>query len=307
MPKASALPEGHDALPGDDRLDGLPVDEERARKRMAVGLAPYRPTAKARPQRPPDSSSLADWAWFPPVLLVGAVLAISLLLGARLLQRSPGDWLQNRSSGAALVVPAPSYHLVVAEDFSRAPARLADGVMPDQWEMALLPDEARYRLRVWPGHLAWSLVGYRPDVPYRVQASMTVDPTTPWGMAGLLVRHQSEEDFYLFVVDGQGRFQVQRQQEGVLATVAAWETAPSLNRAGTANTLMVEDDGQALRFYGNMILLSEIREMDLPPGGVGLVAGVGETQPGDQPEPPYAAVSVDWFQLYQAVESGQPQ
>ncbi len=57
--------------------------------------------------------------------------------------------------------------------------------------------------------------------------------------------------------------------------------------------LAVEDDGQTLRFYGNNMLLYEIKQIDLPAGDVGLVGGAEERGA--------AEVQFDRLQLYDIV------
>src|SRR5687768_8042080 len=74
---------------------GQPTSEEldvRARKRLEVGLAPTRPTAKATPVRPPDYQALP----LPPVILalvlVAVVLVTVILLAANLSGGLPTWW-----------------------------------------------------------------------------------------------------------------------------------------------------------------------------------------------------------------------
>src|SRR5262245_44059367 len=78
-----------------ENATGQPSSEEldvRARKRMEVGLAPTRPTAKAVPLRPPDYQSLP----VPPLVLALVLLAVLLvtmiLLFANLSGGLPSWW-----------------------------------------------------------------------------------------------------------------------------------------------------------------------------------------------------------------------
>src|SRR5262245_10741673 len=67
------------------------LDDERARKRVAIGLAPRRPTAKAAPQRPPDEHTGVLQRWWTVWLLLAVTAATVLLLFAKVLD-SPTDW-----------------------------------------------------------------------------------------------------------------------------------------------------------------------------------------------------------------------
>ena len=136
-------------------------------------------------------------------------------------------------------------------------------------------------------------VGNGPIDTHRFQTSATVAARTPWGYVGIVDHYQNQSGFYIFVVDGQGRFQVLLDKDSALTALQPWTKADYLNPAGTANVLAVEDDGQTLRFYGNNMLLYEIKQIDLPAGDVGLVGGAQERGA--------AEVQFDWLQLYDIV------
>jgi hypothetical protein len=143
---------------------------------------------------------------------------------------------------------------------------------------------------VWPNRLVWSLVEPAARQAHRVQTSTVVTSHTPWGYGGLVDRYQDENNFYLFAVDGQGRYQVQAQRNGVLTTLQPWTRVDYLNTAGSTNTLAVDDDGERLSFYGNNMLLHQIAVSDLPPGDVGLLGGAMDEGA--------AEIRFDWVQVY---------
>ena len=87
---------------------------------------------------------------------------------------------------------------------------------------------------------------------------------------------------------------MQLQDGDAAVTVQPWTPAAFLHRAGSANSLTLEDTGTALRFYGNGMLLAEIDDPRFAPGHVGLAGGA---QAGD-----VADLRFDWLQLYDAVE-----
>jgi hypothetical protein len=109
----------------------------------------------------------------------------------------------------------------------------------------------------------------------------------------LIVRYQDERHFYIFSIDGNGRYQIQQQDGEEVITVQPWAMAPFLNRAGSANLLTVEDDGTRIRFYGNNMLIAEVDNPAYPVGFVGLAGGAQGQSMAD--------IRFDWFQLYDAV------
>ena len=273
----------------------------RARKRMEVGLAPSRPTAKAIPLRPPDYPTLP----LPPVVLALILVGVVLATAALLVMNLGGDvqkWLptwagvgttENRITTTGVSAPNQDYVLRLADDFSQTNSPLVQGNRPNEWHIELSPTESVYRIEVWPNHLAWSLLGLAELQGYRLQTSVLVNEQTPGGYAGLIVRYQDERHFYLLAVDGNGRYQIQQQNGDEVITVQPWVMAPFLNRAGSTNLLSIEDDGDRILFYGNNMLIAELSTPAYPLGSVGLAGGAqGQAM---------AEMNFDWFQLYDAV------
>ena len=87
------------------------------------------------------------------------------------------------------------------------------------------------------------------------------------------MRYQNDQNFYLFVVDGRGKYQVQAQEQGNWRTLQPWSDNPLLATVGGENLLGVEDDGQSLRFFIGPELLYSTDDLRLPVGDVGLLAG----------------------------------
>ena len=285
--------------------DAFGAQELSARKRVEVGLSPHRPTAKAAPQRPPRTDSFAA----PPAMLP-AFLAMILLATVFLVLANMWDWFPAwwhaptivadsvRTVTAPIGEPAQiaGYQLALSDDFSKAETVLAEGNQAGKWRIEHQPTAASYRMEVWPNRVVWSLLNL-PDIePHRTQASVKVATHTPWGYAGLVNRYVDENNFYLFVVDGKGRYRVQLQENGVLTTLKPWTAADFLNLAGSTNTLTVDDDGGVQRFYGNNMLLYEAPAR-LPAGDAGLAGGA--QQDGA------AEISFDWMQLFDLLVVGE--
>lgn len=283
----SSNPEG-----GDADLDA------QARKRMQVGLSARRPTANAAPLRPPrtDTSSTSR-AVLPAVL--GLVLVATLFLVAA----NMWDWFPSWWRAPAIVadsmravtmpmadpVAVSGYQLALSDDFSHAETVFAEGVELGKWRIEHQPTNSTYEMEVWPNRVVWSLLDQPRSDAQRMQASVTVATHTPWGYAGLVNRYADADNFYMFLVDGQGWFTVQMQRSGELSTLKPWTKADFLNAAGSTNAITVDDDGATQRFYGNNMLLYE-GPAQLPTGDAGLAGGSNADG--------VAEISFDWIQLF---------
>jgi len=240
-----------------------PLDE-RARKRQAIGLSPARPTAKAVVAQPPVEKESGRRPWL-------AVLLLLLLLGAAawlLLRSLPTDGNVN---GAAS--PAP---VLLRDDFVQPVLGLAPAVVTEGWSMGYVGD--LYQIRIdQPGVLAWTTLGQIDLGAYRFESSLMLTGSSgdnsAWGYAGLIARYQNDQNFYLFVVDGRGKYQVQAQEQGKWRTLQPWTDSPLLQTVGGENRLAIEDDGHHLRFYAGAELLYATDDLRLPVGDVGLLAG----------------------------------
>jgi hypothetical protein len=213
------------------------VDESRARKRQAIGLNPYRPTAKAEPVRPPSAQSAEHslGRWAPVLLLVGLILVTLLLIGARLF------------SGL-----------------------LAEDQLAGRWTFTRQAALGTYEIRIQSGQMAWSILGATDLPSHRLEATLTIADVTPAGQASVVARFQDAENFYWFAIDGQGRFQVQQYIAGTLQTIATWSAHPAIQPAGQANRLALIDTGATLQFVVNGELLFELAEPVLPLNRVGI-------------------------------------
>ncbi|RLT37886.1 MAG: hypothetical protein DWI57_13015 [Chloroflexi bacterium] len=241
------------------------AQDERARKRQAIGLSAARPTAKTVISQPPVDRERGALVWLSFLLLAGMLAVTAWLL------------LRNLQPGVAMTsagVGQPS--VLLRDDFVQPVLGLAPEVVTKEWAMGFVGD--LYQIRIeQPGVLAWTTLGQIDLGAYRYDSSLMLTGSSAdnsaWGYAGLLVRYQNDQNFYLFVVDGRGKFQVQAQENGNWRTLQPWSDSPLLATVGGENLLAVEDDGQQLRFYVGPELLFATNDLRLPVGDVGLLAG----------------------------------
>lgn len=239
--------------------------DERARKRQAIGLSAVRPTAKAVVYQPPVDRGISGFSWLAILLLI-ALLAVTVWLLVRSVQ--PGVTLTSAGVGESATL--------LRDDFVQPVLGLAPAVITGDWSMGYVGD--LYQIRIdKPGVLAWTTLGQIDLGAYRYDSSLMLTgssgDSSAWGYAGLIVRYQNDQNFYLFVVDGRGKYQVQAQEQGNWRTLQPWTDSPLLATVGGENLLAVEDDGQALRFYIGPELLFSAEDLRLPVGDVGLLAG----------------------------------
>jgi len=270
-------------------------ESARARKRVAIGLAPQRPTAKVAPQRPPDEAAGAG-RWGPVLLLCAVILATLLLITARLLD-SPTDWQPVRQNvlelfsrpWSGITIEELARRTRVNEDFSSQTRLLALNEQTDRWWMNVVPAEGVYRMNVWPGQVAWSTLGVRPPAAFRVETALSIAPETADGYGGLLARYQDADNFYAFVIDGQGQFQVQVHQKGSIEILQPWIELDVLHPAGQNNLMVLTDDGAHMQLFLNEVLVFQVLEPYLPAGKVGLLGGAAPRS--------IAEINVDWVKL----------
>lgn len=238
--------------------------DERARKRQAIGLSAVRPTAKAEAYHPPvQRGNGLPWL---AVLLLLAMLAVTL-------------WLLLRATSPGLALTAADgsrSSVLLQDDFVQPILGLAPEVVTSDWSMGYVGD--LYQIRIdQPGVLAWTTLGQIDLGAYRYETSLMLTGSSgdnsAWGYAGLIVRYQNNQNFYLFVVDGRGKYQVQAQEQGNWRTLQPWSDSPVLTTVGGENLLGVEDDGQSLGFFVGTELLYRTDDLRLPVGDVGLLAG----------------------------------
>ncbi len=237
--------------------------KERARKREAIGLAPQRPTAKAVLYSPPDPKR-RGLLWLPAVLVLAVIATGWMIWQASIVTDAP--------SAARAFSPAPDERLIVRDDFIEPhfPLPIRSNA---EYALAFLGD--LYQIQIErPGALAWAPLSQLDLGAYRLETDLRLASRQEfvWGFGGLIARFQNDENFYLFVIDNHGQYQIQLIRSGVWRAIQPWTPTTALTD-NRQNLLAVVDDGATLRFLINASQVDAVTDPQLPTGDVGLIVG----------------------------------
>ncbi len=255
--------------------------EERAQKREAIGLSPHRPTAKKVVHSPPEPRYGLPFARLALVLLAAIAVALVFLNRSIFTQGSVG-WRAPASAEAG--------RLIVRDDFAEPHFDLP--VRSDQdFEQRFVGDLYLIQVKK-PGARVWTTLGQQLPGAYKLEADLRLDPQEQYarGYGGLLVRYQNDENFYLFMVDREGRYRIELVEEGAWRTLRPW-TPSSSQSSGRRTILAVVDDGAELHLLVNAVHEDTVSDPRLPAGDAGLA--VGAVSPGR------ARGLFDWIALYE--------
>ena len=99
---------------------------------------------------------------------------------------------------------------------------------------------------------------------------------------GLIFRHEDNDNFYYFYINGQGKYRVGKQQDEEWQSVGdvKWTPSPHIKTEGATNHLKVVGFGAKFSFYVNGRHLTTVRDDAFDEGKVGLIA---ETVEGSNP------------------------
>ena len=269
------------------------ITDERIQKRLALGLSPQRPTARAAPVRPPDNSNQDRIKAWSLVGLVSAIAIATILLVVARIAGFPTDWSTAFSgilgqTPEAIVVGAASTSAAQSEsgdgnmevyDFSAAESSIPQSERVGAYAMAHIPSEGVYRIELEPQNVAWVVPGPSCESPYRLMANVIIDPAKPDSRAGLYGRIQESGDFYLFTVDGLSNFEILLLREGEWQAIQAG-THETIRPAGERNTLALGDDGTAMVFVvnGEPLYRDDAPLLPLGKAGFGGRAGASTAQ-----------------------------
>jgi hypothetical protein len=89
---------------------------------------------------------------------------------------------------------------------------------------------------------------------------------------GVLFRYQSQSDYYLFGIGGDGYFTIAVVRHGELTPLRAWQQWPHVRRGAAANRLRVRCQGGLCRFYVNDEFTAEVIDESFLAGNMGIWA-----------------------------------
>jgi hypothetical protein len=120
-----------------------------------------------------------------------------------------------------------------------------------------------------PKLLSWATMnGDYGDAAISVDASIDGPPASA---AGLIFHYQDDKNFYIYSVDGEGRYELDVYKNDEPITLIDWTESSAIKPAGEINTLRVETSGDTIRLYANDKLLDEVSDSTIPNGKAALV------------------------------------
>jgi len=132
------------------------------------------------------------------------------------------------------------------------------------------------------GLIAWSNPGESfTDVELTVQTRQLTGPNN--NAYGVICRYLDDENFYIFLISGDGFYAIGKYQSGISQIQYLTGTAPdhyvpseAISQGATLNQLRVRCVGNRLSMYANGTLLTEVEDSTFTSGDVGVAAGVFE-------------------------------
>ncbi|MEP7189738.1 MAG: family 16 glycoside hydrolase, partial [Roseiflexaceae bacterium] len=130
--------------------------------------------------------------------------------------------------------------------------------------------DGAYKITVTkPKLLSWATMkGDYGDAAISVDASIDGPPASA---AGLIFHYQDDKNFYIYSIDGEGRYELDVYKDDKPTTLVEWTESAAIKPAGELNTLRVETSGDAIRLYVNDALLDEVSDSTIANGKAALV------------------------------------
>ena len=123
-----------------------------------------------------------------------------------------------------------------------------------------------------PDTLAWSAAGLvLKDFTLEVDATPLEGPDD--NGYGLIARRVDDENFYSFLISGDGYFIVQKRAKGQWSKLSGdWQASPAIHTGRRANRLRVTCQGKTLTFVVNDTQLAQITDNAFAQGDIGVIA-----------------------------------
>jgi serine/threonine protein kinase len=89
---------------------------------------------------------------------------------------------------------------------------------------------------------------------------------------GLQFRHIDDDNFYLFMVSGDGFYQVSKRVDGEWQELIKWTPSEGIHQGNTCNFLIVGAVGDTFTLGVNETILAQVRDSSFAAGDIGLIA-----------------------------------
>jgi hypothetical protein len=120
-----------------------------------------------------------------------------------------------------------------------------------------------------PKLLSWATMkGDYGDAAITVDANIDGPPASA---AGLIFHYQDDKNFYIYSIDGEGRYELDVYKNDKPITLIDWTESSAIKPVGELNTLRVETNGDTIRLYVNDTLLDEVSDSTIANGKAALV------------------------------------
>jgi hypothetical protein len=120
-----------------------------------------------------------------------------------------------------------------------------------------------------PNLLSWvKMKGDYGDASITVDASIDGPPASA---AGLIFHFQDDKNFYIYSIDGEGRYELDVYKNDEPITLIKWTESSAIKPVGELNTLRVETKGDTISLYVNDQLLDEVSDSTIANGKAALV------------------------------------
>lgn len=178
-------------------------------------------------------------------------LSVSLAQNAR-----PGDELKGE--------------LLYNENFSTSKGSLWAGSSDDNWTYYF--DNGRYNMVVynmnsWKSYaIGNSYSNFILDVQARQEGG------TSDNVYGVIVRKVDWNNYYNFLISGDGYYEVAKMEDGKWSPVN-WKRSDAINLGNSTNLIRIICNGNDFSFYVNDVMLEEYTNSSFSSGNIGLTAG----------------------------------
>lgn len=261
---------------------GAPPTAPASPQWAGAGLPPGVP-AQIPPPAAGKSGGSRIWLVLAIAAGLGLITLIALIVGVMLILRRDTSTAGPTASVARTARPtavsrptaevrptttSAAFETVLLEDNFNNPGRSSlDTGETDDASYAF--EDGAYVITLnRPKYIVWSpFKGSYSDASFEFEATIEGPKENA---AGMIFRFQDAQNFYMFVVSGDGRYSLDRYQNDELKTLIEWTESAAIKGVGETNFLRIETSGSRIRLFANDELLDEISDDTFIQGEVAL-------------------------------------